>query len=115
MAYSDLQKFKDLLISDAGFQEKFRKAADSYTGPQDMKAVFDNMLAPLGKEYGLSTTYEEFQKYMDSFSGAKGELSEAELSQVAGGKDNGSNAAVASIVMADSMAGIHCKGIGFAD
>ena len=29
MAKADLIKFRDLLVSDSGFQEKFRKAAGS--------------------------------------------------------------------------------------
>ena len=117
MANNDILKFKELLATDAGFQEKFRKAADSYTGAQDVKSVFDNILLPLGQEYGLTANYDEFKGFMDSLTPAKGELSEAELSQVAGGKDDGTNAsaAVASIVMADAIAGIHCQGIGFHD
>ena len=117
MANTDIQKFKELLATDAGFQEKFKKAADSYTGAQDVKSVFDNILLPLGQEYGLTANYDEFKGFMDSLIPANGELSEAELSQVAGGKDDGTNAsaAIASIVMADAIAGIHCQGIGFHD
>ena len=117
MANTDIQKFKELLAGDAGFREKFKKAAEAYTGEQDMKSVFDDLLLPLGKEYGLSATYDEFKEYTDSLTPADGELSEAELSQVAGGKDDCTNAsaAVASIVMNDAIAGIHCQGIGFHD
>ena len=90
MAKSDLIKFRELLSSDEGFQEKFRKAAESYTGEQNEKAVFDNLLLPLGEEYGLSASYEEFSEYMSAFSGGSGvELSEDELAQVAGGKGSG--------------------------
>ena len=54
---------------------------------------------------------------MNSLAGTDGGLSESELAQVAGGKDDGINAfaAVASIVMNDAMAGIYCQGIGFHD
>lgn len=90
MSNADLLKFKELLNSDAEFQEKLRKAAEEYTGEQDEKAVFENLLSPLAQEYGLSATYEEFKEYIDGFSGgAEGELSEDELEQVAGGKDSG--------------------------
>ena len=34
MAKADLIKFRELLISDAEFQEKFRKAAEAYNGEQ---------------------------------------------------------------------------------
>lgn len=48
------------------------------------------MLVPLAKEYGLSATFEEFREYAGSFSGgADGELSDDELTQVAGGKGSG--------------------------
>jgi hypothetical protein len=35
MSKSDLIRFRDLLMNDAVFQEKFRKAAEKYTGGQD--------------------------------------------------------------------------------
>lgn len=90
MAKADLIKFRDLLVSDSGFQEKFRKAAEAYKGPQDEKSVFENLLLPLGKEHGLSATYEEFKEYTGALkAGAAGELSEDELTQVAGGKNSG--------------------------
>ena len=90
MAKADLVKFRDLLSSDPEFREKFKKAAQVYSGEQDEKAVFDNLLLPLTKEYGLSATYEEFKSYIGTFAGdAESELSEDELSQVAGGKNSG--------------------------
>ncbi len=90
MAKADLIKFRDLIASDPEFQEKFRKAAEAYKGPQDEKSVFENLLQPLGKEYGLSATYEEFKEFTGAFTGeAGGELSEDELEQVAGGKNSG--------------------------
>ena len=90
MAKADILKFRELLLTDADFQEKFKKAAEAYTGEKDEKAVFDNVLVPLAREHGLSATFEEFKEYAASFSrGADGELSEDELSQVAGGKGSG--------------------------
>ncbi len=120
MANTDILKFKELLTADAGFQEKFKKAAESYSGAPDVKSVFDNVLLPLGKEYGLSATFDEFKGYMDSLGNRDGELSDDELAQVAGGKADGTNAsaavaAVAAVANAGSIAGIYCKGIGFHD
>ncbi len=90
MAKADLIKFRDLLVSDPEFQEKFRKAAEAYKGPQDEKAVFEDLLLPLGKEHGLSATYEEFKEFTSALKdAASGELSEDELTQVAGGKNSG--------------------------
>lgn len=42
MANSDFLKFRDLMISDAEFQEKIRKASEAYDGPQDEKSVLKN-------------------------------------------------------------------------
>ncbi len=90
MAKADIIKFRELLLTDADFQEKLRKAAESYTGEKNEKAVFDNVLTPIAREHGLSATFEEFKEYADSFAaGAEGELSEDELKQVAGGKGTG--------------------------
>ena len=90
MAKADILKFRELLLSDAEFQEKLRKAAEAYKGETDEKAVFDNVVIPVAGEYGLSATYEEFREYAEAFSKqASGELSEDELTQVAGGKGDG--------------------------
>ena len=87
MAKTDLERFRELLNTDTMFQDKLRKAAESYTGEQGDKAVFDNLLVPLAKEYGLSATYEEFVEYLGAFmGGGEIELSEDELAMVAGGK-----------------------------
>lgn len=92
MAKADILKFRELLLSDAEFQEKLRKAGEAYayTGEKDDKSIFENVLVPVAGEYGLSATYEEFKDYIDAFSKeTDGELSEDELTQVAGGKGNG--------------------------
>ena len=87
MANSDLTKFRELLNTDAEFQEKLREAAEIYTGEPGDRAVFDNLLVPLAKEYGLSATFEEFTEYIGAFMrGGEKELSEDELAMVAGGK-----------------------------
>lgn len=90
MAKTDLIKFRELLNSDIGFQEKLKKAAEEYTGDQNEKAVFDNLLMPFAEKYGLSASYEEFSEFIRALSGGSdGELSEDELAQVAGGKGSG--------------------------
>ena len=87
MAKADLIKFRELLNTDTEFQDKLRKAAESYTGEPGDKAVFENLLIPLAKEYGLSATFEEFVEYLKAFmGGGEAELSEDELAMVAGGK-----------------------------
>lgn len=51
---------------------------------------FDNLILPFTKEHGLSASFEEFTEYIGTFAGDNaGELSEDELSQVAGGKGVG--------------------------
>ena len=90
MAKEDLNKFRELLTSDADFQTKFRIAAEQYTGEKNEKAVFDNLLKPFAEENGLSATYEEFSEFISAFSrGSDSEISEDELAQVAGGKGSG--------------------------
>lgn len=90
MINKDLLKFRELLESDAEFQEKMRKATEAYKGETGEKEVFENLLLPLGQEYGLSATYEEFQALTGGLTGdEEAELSEDELAQVAGGKNSG--------------------------
>lgn len=90
MVNADFKKFEELLKTDKEFQEKLQAAAENYTGEPSEEAVFENLLLPLGQEYGLSATFEEFQSYISGFAGAEGgELSEEELAQVAGGKGGG--------------------------
>ncbi len=104
MAKADLIRFAQLLNTDAGFQEKLRKAAENYNGEKDEKSVFENVLLPLGKEHGLSASYEEFSSFMKSLNSSEAELSDDELEQVAGGKMkvNGAGAGY-----------IECASIGF--
>lgn len=99
MAKADVLKFRELLFTDAEFREKFRKAAESYTGEKNEQAVFDNLLLPLAEEHGLSATFEEFKTFADNFGRAEGELSDDELEQVAGGKSGGAG-------------GFSCLGVG---
>ncbi len=87
MAIEDVKKFHELLSSDPVFQAKVNSAVAEYDGPQDDQEIFEKVLVPVGKEHGLSATFDEFKAYADEapFKEAS-ELSEDELAQVAGGK-----------------------------
>lgn len=90
MAKEDMIKFRKLLFSDSGFQEELRAAAEAYTGEQDVKSIFDNLLVPIAEKHGLSGTYEEFGEFLGSITEeSESELSEDELAQIAGGKGGG--------------------------
>jgi len=80
-----LKKFEELLKSDATFQKKLKNAVESYTGEQTEQAVFEAVLVPLAKEYGISATFEEFKEYVAIISTEDRELNEDEVSQIAGG------------------------------
>ncbi len=86
---TDLQKLQELLNSDAGFREEFKKAAETYEGDKDMKAVFENLIRPLIKEHGLDATFEEFRECTEALTAdRKDGLSDDELNQVAGGSQD---------------------------
>lgn len=91
MSNEVFKKFQELMNSDTVFQGKLHQAAEQYKGdPSDAKAIFEGVLLPLGEEYGLSATFEEFSKYAGALVGSEdGELSSDELAQVAGGKGGG--------------------------
>ena len=72
------KKFIELMHTDETFQSKLKDALSSYTGEQTPEAVFNNVLSPLAKEYGISISFEEYIKSIS-------ELSDDELDQVAGG------------------------------
>lgn len=81
----DLQKFEDLIRTDAAFQEKLKAAFQSYTGEKTEAAVFENILVPLANEYGIHASLEEFQAYMKADRKEDRELDEDEINQLAGG------------------------------
>ena len=84
-----LKKFEELMKTDAAFQEKLKAAMESYTGEQTEEAVFDAVLVPLAKEYGISASFEEYKEYANHISGEDRELNEDEVNQVAGGGKGG--------------------------
>ena len=80
-----LEKFAELMKTDEEFQNKLKTAAEAYSGDKnDVKAFFEAVLVPLGQEYGISATYEEFSNYIEAR--ANTEISPEEIKQVAGGK-----------------------------
>jgi len=80
-----LKKFEELLKTDTTFQEKLKAAMENYTGEQTDEEVFDGVLIPIAKEYGISASFEEFKEYVANISTEDRELSEDEVNQVAGG------------------------------
>ncbi len=98
-----LKQFENLLRTDTEFQEKLKTAADNYKGNMDDRSVFEGLLVPLAKEYGITATYDEFQEYLESLRKiSEGEcvnLSQDELEQVAGGKSGG-------------LGAVGCSGVG---
>ena len=78
----NIQKLADLMNTDEAFQKKLKAAVDAYTGEKKEEAVFDAVLVPLAREYGIEASFEEFRNYMENL-----EISRDELSQVAGGDD----------------------------
>lgn len=84
----DLEKFRELFLTDETFQKKLKDAAESYTGEQDEEAVFNAVLVPLAAEYGITATFDEFKDYISSLN-TDAEMTKDELQQVAGGKTGG--------------------------
>lgn len=80
---NNIEKFRELLLTDVAFQKKLQAAVEAYTGEQTEKAVYNNILIPLAGEYNITATYDEFKDYMEKLSDA--EMSKDELAQVAGG------------------------------
>lgn len=92
----DLEKFRELLLTDTEFQKKLQAASEAYTGDQTEEAVFNNVLVPVASEYGISATFDEFKAYMENLN-SDTEMSKEELSQVAGGTKGYGAAACAGI------------------
>ena len=115
----DLQKFRELLLTDEVFQKKLQAASEAYAGEQDEEAVFNNVLVPLAKEYDITATYDEFKAYMESLSGDGSEMSKDELQQVAGGGKNSGQGTLSCYLIGVGVGGANadnrgggCAGIG---
>ena len=83
-----IKKFVELLNTDEAFKAKLNAAAQSYKGESTPEAVYNDVLSPLAKEYGISVSLEEFNEFISSQSNDES-LSFDELGQVAGGKARG--------------------------
>ena len=79
----DLEKFRELLLNDKDFQNKLQTAMENYNGEQTEEAAFDAVLVPLAAEYCITATFSEFKDYISGLDSS--EMSQDELSQVAGG------------------------------
>ena len=81
-----IKKFAELMNTDEAFQAKLSAAAQSYKGEMTPEAVYNNVLSPLAKEYGISISLEEFNELVSSEDKDKA-LNIDELQQAAGGKE----------------------------
>lgn len=93
--HGGIRQFVDLLNENETFRDKLKTMLEQYDGEQTEEAVFDNVLLPLGQEYGISATYEDFRAFLDEFN--EREMSDVEIAQIAGGgaKGFGANLCVA--------------------
>lgn len=89
-----IKKYRDLLLTDPEFQQKLKTAMTNYNKEHTEEAFFNEVLAPLGLEYGISVSYDEFREYADS----DREMDDTELTQIAGGKGGGLGAGTCMIV-----------------
>ena len=89
-----IKKFEELMKTDESFQAKLKAAAETYDGEKTDEAVFNGVLVPVAKEYGISASYEEFKEYMETLASTDEIMDKDELNQIAGGKGRGFGAAV---------------------
>ena len=113
----DIKKFEELMTTDEAFQVKLKAALENYSGEQTEKAVFEEVLAPLAKEYGLSATYEEFAAYLKDLAENQLKMGDDELGQIAGGSKE-KDYAIGASACCGIGAGVlgpsaFCVGIGF--
>ena len=118
-----IKKFAELMNTDEAFQAKLSAAMQSYKGEMTPEAVYNDVLSPLAKEYGISVSLEEFNDYISSQTNGDEALSFDELEQVAGGKETVENKGHGSISCAGIGGGLGggggngvgggCLGVGF--
>ena len=80
----DLERFRELLLTDENFQEKLKNALEAYDGGKTQEEIFNNVLVPVADEYGITASFDEFKFYLENLNDA--EMTKDELTQVAGGK-----------------------------
>ena len=89
-----IKKFEELLKTDESFKAKLQAAAEAYTGEENEEAVFNGVLLPVAKEYGISASYEELKDYIGNLASTDEIMDEEELKQIAGSKGGGFGAGV---------------------
>ena len=81
----DLEKFKELIMTDESFQNKLKDRVEAYNGEQTEEAVFNNVILPVIEEYGITITLEDLKEYAASMEDT--DIVD-ELSQVSGGESS---------------------------
>ena len=94
-----IKKFEELLRTDESFQTKLKAAVESYAGENTEEAVFNGVLLPVAKEYGISVSYEELHDYISNLAHTGEIMDKDELTQIVGGKGGG-------------LGGGYCKYVG---
>ena len=82
---NNVQKFVDLLQTDAVFLEKMQDAVGNYSGEQTAEAVFQKVIQPAAEEKGFRFTLEDMQEYIRKNTDSEQMMSQDEMAQVAGG------------------------------
>ena len=93
------KKFAELMRTDESFQAKLKSAAETYSGEKTEEAVFNGVLLPVAKEYGISVSYEELHDYISKLAHTDEIMDKDELTQIVGGKGGG-------------LGGGYCKYVG---
>lgn len=96
----DLKKMEELLMADENCRTKLKEAFESYTGENTEEEVFNNVLVPFAKEYGITASFEDFKAYIEKKGQAVTELDASEMAQVTGGGsyDKGVGAAACFLI-----------------
>ena len=81
----NVQKFVELLQTDAAVQEKIKTKAENYAGDQTEEAIFRDLVAPAAEEAGFQFSFEEYKEYRDYLAQGTQSLDLNEMDQVTGG------------------------------
>ena len=81
----DLEKFRELIMTDESFRNKLNDRVEAYHGEQTEEAVFNNVLVPVLEEYSITITMEDLEEYASSMVNID---IEDELAQVSGGESS---------------------------
>ena len=95
---NNVQKFVDLLQTDAVFLEKMQDAVGNYSGEQTAEAVFQKVIQPAAEEKGFRFTLEDMQEYIRENNDSEQMVSQDEMAQVAGGGTGGLGATACFVI-----------------